>query len=128
MNKREAGLFGFIGLWGILSFGAFICQFFIPEPFSKGTSWGFAPGWQREIALWNLAIDTAIAYAVWKKNVEQAKLLTGTLAFLSLLLGLHHLQTAVTMQPVFVHWVGFLENIGIGTALGLFVLKRYGMG
>lgn len=70
--------------------GAIIWQLFIPQIALSGTSWGVALGWQKEIALWNVALVSAIIYSFIKKEKPYYKILTIQSTILFIVLGLNH--------------------------------------
>ena len=125
-KKIKLNYYIYITLWGIFSFGAFIWQFFLPTIAAMGTIWGVAEGWQREIALWNLAVDFAILITLLHKNHYNARLLTFMLTFLSFLLGANHLHSVISAKSdfVLVHWLGFILNWLFGVGFGLLTLKE----
>lgn len=91
MNKKREKWFRYFIYWWMLAFGwaAFI-QLFLPDKVASHTSWGMAPGWQREIALWNLG-TIAMLFGILKAKIPLTRTVIPGLCFLFLLLGLNHL-------------------------------------
>jgi hypothetical protein len=56
------------GARGRLTLGGFAGQAFVPRWIGRHPAWGFAPGWQREIALWNVGRVIVIANAIWSAD------------------------------------------------------------
>lgn len=106
--------------------GAFLWQFFLSQLGGKFTSWGDAPGWQREIALWNVALIVAIAAALVKKDLALMKLLTLQSTVLCWVLGVNHFVALVVHLPKvhMMHLLGVLEVMLLGGVWGLVVLVR----
>ena len=52
--------------------GALLWQFCFPQ-LAVYSAWGIAVGWQREIALWNIALIAAILYAFIQGKTNWAK-------------------------------------------------------
>lgn len=106
--------------------GAVVWQVCLPNFAEQFTSWGSAFGWQREIALWNIGIITAIIFTLVKKNVEMMKLLTIQSTILCWLLGINHLA-ALLMNFSFtytIHILGVFEVMLLGGIWGTILLIK----
>lgn len=106
--------------------GAFLWQFFLPQLAHPFSLWGYAPGWQREIALWNIGLIAAIIYTLIHRHPALLRLMTYQATILCWLLGLHHLITflrAPSLTAV-IHWLGLTEVLMIGGLWGFIVLWR----
>ncbi|WFR57642.1 hypothetical protein QA584_00765 [Anaerocolumna sp. AGMB13025] len=106
--------------------GAFIWQFFIPNLSGQFTSWGNNMGWQREIALWNIGIITAIIVALIKENLEYMKILTIQSTVLCWLLGLNHLISLLLDFSLgyIIHVMGIFEVLLLGGIWGTILLCK----
>lgn len=106
--------------------GAFIWQFFLPQLGGQFTSWGSALGWQREIALWNIGIISAIIVALVKKNVEIMKVLTIQSTILCWVLGINHLISLLMnfSTTYMIHIMGIFEVMLLGGIWGMVLLIR----
>lgn len=80
----------YLWLAGLAMAAAFVGQAFIPEAVSHGTTWGAAPGWQREIAFWNVAMMTAITMALRSRSDELARVVATSVVVLGVALGTNH--------------------------------------
>ncbi len=56
--------------------GAAIMQIFIPEYNAKRTGFGSAPGWQREIGFWNIAMIVILLGALKSNNRETVRVIS----------------------------------------------------
>ena len=109
--------------------GAFIWQFFLSDFGGQWTSWPYSAGWQREIALWNIGIISAIIIALMKGNIAYMKILAFQSTVLCLVLGASHLISLLqhfSFSYLF-HILGIFEVLlvggGWGTALTIKALR-----
>lgn len=103
--------------------GAFLWQMFLPSLANDYSTWGTSIGWQREIALWNIGIITAIIYAFVKKAASYKRILTLQSFVLCAALGLNHafsLLTNFSLQHT-LHILGVFEVLIIGGIWGSIV-------
>ena len=100
--------------------GALLWQLFLPQLGGQFTSWGEAPGWQREIALWNVGLIAAILYAVKKRTTELLRLMTLQSMILCWALGINHLAALLTAGSSghVIHVLGVLEVMLLGGIWG----------
>ncbi len=128
--KKENYLFYYLGLFLLMSAGAFVWQVFFPVVAKNFSQWGLSRGWQTEIALWNVGIDVGIIITLIRRNVEYAKILTIISLLLCIMLGGHHLVYALTAtkgSPVALHWMGAIEVLFLGGGTGILaVIKSQG--
>lgn len=104
--------------------GALFWQLFLPELAEKYSLWGYAPGWQREIVLWNVALIAAICYTLTKRTPSLLRLMTLQSTILCWTLGLNHLAAFIS-QPsfaAFFHGLGSVEVLLIGGIWGMLAL------
>ena len=106
--------------------GALVWQLFLPWMGGAFTSWGTAPGWQREIALWNVGLIAAILAAVLKQSEGMLRLMTFQSAVLCLCLGGNHLFALVQdfSWEYGIHLLGVLEVLLLGGIWGTVLLIR----
>ena len=100
--------------------GALLWQLFLPQLGGQFTSWGESPGWQREIALWNVGLIAAILYAVKKRTKELLRLMTLQSMILCWTLGINHLAALLTAgsSGSVIHVLGVLEVMLLGGIWG----------
>jgi hypothetical protein len=111
---------GAVNLWTAGFAGAALIQGLFPRRFARGTTWGYSPGWQREIAIWNLGTLTAIAALRRNPSDVDRELIAG-FAVLSALFGANHLAAAVQSPGSLGHWAGAISN-GVGLGAGIAAL------
>jgi KinB signaling pathway activation protein len=92
-------------------------QAFRPGFCSRGTNWAYAPGWQREIAFWDLAVGGLIAKSLLQNDRATARNLAGLMLGLHVLLGTNHLLSIRSGGKNVTHAVFALVN-GLGLVLG----------
>lgn len=100
--------------------GALIWQFWFPNLAGQYSSWGVSIGWQREIALWNVALICAILFTLVKGNIEIMKILTFQCTVLCLILGVNHLISLLYNFSLsyMIHILGVFEVLLLGGAWG----------
>lgn len=100
-----------------------VAQFFLSDMLASPGVWNYAPGWQREIAFWNVALFVAIVLSFrW----ENAHFKLGMIACITVLTGLlsaNHLLSFIVDKEVFWHSVLFLLN-AVGTICGAYILSN----
>lgn len=89
-----------------------------PRAVARRGTWRHSEGWQREIALFNLGVSSALLRAILKPEEPAAITLAHSLRILSIALGLNHL-VALRSQPRLVHAGG-----AGGNAFAVAVLSR----
>lgn len=106
--------------------GAFIWQFFFPNLSGNLTSWENSIGWQREIALWNVGIISAIIVALVKKDIKYMKMLTLQSTVLCGLLGVNHLISLLQdfSLTYILHIMGVFEVLLLGGIWGAILLCK----
>jgi hypothetical protein len=73
-------------------FGGGIAHIFFPEFSDRRTNWNLAPGWQREIAFWDLTIAGTLGHIYATDNEQAARAMAPGLASLNVLLAWNHLS------------------------------------
>ena len=106
--------------------GAFVWQFCLPWMGGRFTSWGDAPGWQREIALWNVGLMVCILIALLRRDRRLMRLMTIQSAVLCWALGANHLiSLAGDLSLSYgIHILGVLEVMLLGGIWGTVLLVR----
>ena len=95
MNLCREKWFRYFIYWWILGFvWAATIQSLYPEMVASHTDFGNAPGWQHEIAIWNVGMISVLIGILWSK-VPLGKTVIPGLCVLFLLLGLNHLVNAI---------------------------------
>lgn len=107
----------------VVMLGAFAGQAFVPRWIGRHTAWGFAPGWQREIALWNVGMVIVIANAIWSADPADIRAVATAMVILNSLLGTNHLVAVRLHRAARLHWMGAAVNY-IGVAIGVAALWR----
>jgi KinB signaling pathway activation protein len=83
--------------------GAAVLQLPFERWLAGGTHWGYCPGWQREIAFWNLALLAIVVQALaWGDTRTKLIVVRGGMV-LSLLTGGNHLFEALGGGEVYTH-------------------------
>jgi hypothetical protein len=101
---------------------SFVEQAFLPRFVSKHTAWGLAPGWQREIAFWNVALAVVIAGGLWSKDPSFVSVVVTAVVVLTGLLGTNHLLAALANRSAWLHRVGAIVNY-LAALAGVMVLR-----
>jgi hypothetical protein len=108
---------GLVG-WLAFSVSAGLVQGFASRAAARHSTWRHSPGWQREIALWNVGLSSALVRSILEPEEPAAISLAHSLRILSVALGLNHV-VALRHRPRFVHAGG-----AGGNALAVAVLSR----
>lgn len=105
---------------------ALVTQGLFPRRFARGTSWGHNPGWQREIAVWNLGtVVTAAGLVGASPDADRAQ--ARGFAVLSALFGLNHAVAAARHPSSASNWTGALANaVGVGIGIAALTSQRRG--
>jgi hypothetical protein len=104
--------------WLWFSLNALLVQAFASRAAARRSTWRHSAGWQREIALWNVGLSSALVRTLVKPNEPAAITLAHSLRILSVALGLNHVA-ALRGRPRFVHVGG-----AAGNALAVTLLSR----
>ncbi len=89
--------------------GAAIMQIFIPNYDAKRTGFGLAPGWQREIGFWNIAMIVILVGALLSGNRNTVRIVSYGAFALGFLLGTNHLIGYISTRKS-INLVGAVEN------------------
>lgn len=102
---------------------ALVVQGVFPEKFAATTAWGYNPGWQREITIWNLGTLVAGTAIVAGAGDPVRAQLRG-LAVLSALFGANHAAAAARSgKPGNIAWA-VINGGGVVSALGALAQRK----
>jgi hypothetical protein len=97
-----------VGFW---VFGlSFLGQAFGPRETAAASVWGFAPGWQREIGFFDLAMALLTFSAIRSNDLAFQRNLAQTIVVLTLLVGTNHLATILSGETSLLHEVFVVVN------------------
>jgi KinB signaling pathway activation protein len=96
---------------------------FLRTELGAGTPWATAPGWQREIAFWNLSMYIVIVRTLRRGDAAAARLLVTALVVLNFLVGANHFAAVMQGSGALLNTIAGAINIGSGT-FGLVALWR----
>jgi hypothetical protein len=99
---------GLVG-WLAFSVSAGVVQGFAPRWAAGRSTWRYSAGWQREIALWNVGLSSALVRTLLEPEEPATVTLGHSLRVLSVVLGLNHVA-ALGQKPRFVHLGGAAGN------------------
>lgn len=107
--------------------GACLWQFLTPQIAGLYSIWGTAVGWQREIALWNVAFIITVLLSLKKNNVSMLRMVTFQSTILCWLLGFNHFVAFVHSNFSFgsIHFLGLFEVMLCGGIWGSILLFKY---
>src|SRR5690348_10900103 len=71
-----------------------LAQLWLPTQLGASSAWGVAPGWQREIGFWNLAMYILIARTIRAKDAVASRTVAIALVTLQLLAAANHAAAA----------------------------------
>lgn len=115
----------FLALWAVGAFLSAAVHLFAPMFMSAGTSWPYACGWQREIALFDIALAGYIGLQLRSASHAELEKLMCCLAALSFCLGLNHFVSALFGGWAYVHVAGCIANaLAVSVAFVIFMKKR----
>ena len=106
MNKLLKALF-IIVIVAMAS--ATVMQIFIPEYNAERTGFGLAPGWQREIGLWNVAMIVILVRTLISGDKKTINIVSSGAFVLGFLLGTNHLVEYIS-SSMSINLVGAIEN------------------
>jgi hypothetical protein len=83
---RLLGVFMAVSCLGLL---------FLPRVLGARTPWGAAPGWQREIAFWNISMYIVIVGTIRRADRASGRLLVAALVVLNCLVAANHFAAVI---------------------------------
>ncbi len=114
---------GYLVLVAVLTALSCLGQLFLPMQLAAMTPWGAAPGWQREIALWNLSMYIVIVRTVRRADPVAGRLLATALVVLNFAVAANHVATVLQGSPALLNTVAAAVNAASGT-LGAIALRQ----
>lgn len=99
-------------------------QGFAPRATAEASAWGVAPGWQREIAFFDLAMALLAILALRSRDIRFQRGVTFALVILTALVGTNHLVTVLSGKSGLVHEVFSVVNYVL-VLFGLAALMRW---
>ena len=102
----------------------FVEQAFLPRFVSRHTAWGFAPGWQREIAFWNIGLVVVVGGVLWSNDPTSVRVVVTAMVVLTGLFGTNHLVAALSNRNAWMHRIGAIVNY-LAVGAGVMVLGRW---
>lgn len=78
-------------LWAIVALASAGAHLIAPAWTAAGTVWASSPGWQDEIAIFDILLACVFARLVYKGSHAHVREATWVVAVLSLVLGIHHM-------------------------------------
>ena len=113
----------------IVCFCAFVSSLVIQTVFQKMvagdmSTWGFAPGWQREIAFWNIGCALVAIGSLRLKATADAMPIVLGFTVLFLALGTNHAFALFQDPASKFHWPPFIANF-VGLFFGAKTLLQY---
>ncbi len=87
--------------------------------FAESTDWGYHPGWQTEILVFNL-FGAAMLLVILRRAPQLSRALVVPLTALPLCLGLNHVLAALAAPGHAGNWMGAASN-GIAVVFGVVV-------
>ena len=114
----------FLLIWLAGAIITFILHFFYPNFVSDLSFWTISIGWQKEIALWNLAMILIIVFVLIKRDYNIFRFVVLILSLISLLMGINHLfELIINNKIVIINLLGAVLNL-IMAVWGGFILKN----
>jgi hypothetical protein len=107
---------------------AFISSFVVQTAFqflgSEKSVWGGNPGWQREIAFWNVGAAIIVFLTLRLREARLAIAVVTGCTVLFLLLGTNHLVAFISNPRAQFHWPPLVLNY-VGLIFGAWVLLAF---
>ncbi len=101
--------------------GSAVGQIFLPEAISRGSAWGLAAGWQREIGFFNIGMAVVAFSALRSSDLKFHRSVALALIILTALIGTNHLFALVSEPHAWVHVVftplNYVASVVGGAAL-----------
>ena len=113
----------YLRLLAVLTILSCLGLLFLPRQLGARTPWGTAPGWQREIAIWDLTMYILIVRTLRNADAVAARLLVTAVVVLNLLVAANHFAAVMHGSGASLNAIAGAINIGSGT-FGLVALWR----
>ena len=109
----------------IICLAAFVSSFIVQTAFpflgAERSVWGGNPGWQREIAFWNVGAAIIVFLTLRLRDARLAIAVVSGCVVLFFLLGTNHLFAFIANPKAVFHWPPLLLNY-VGLLFGVRVL------
>jgi hypothetical protein len=109
----------------LVCLGSFVAAFIVQTVFQSlgenRSHWGGSPGWQREIAFWNIFAITVLVQVLRTKTAAFAQAVAQGCVVLFFLLGTNHLFAFMSAPAASFHWPPLVLNYA-GFAFGAHTL------
>jgi KinB signaling pathway activation protein len=112
----------YLRLLAALTFMSCLGQLGLPDDLGAASAWGIAPGWQREIGFWNLAMLIVIVRTLRANDAGGGRTVAIALIVLQLLVGTNHALAAIEHHQV-LNVIMCVVNLGC-VAFGVAALRR----
>jgi KinB signaling pathway activation protein len=99
-------------------------QLGLPAQLGTTSAWGIAPGWQREIAFWDLAMYIVIVRTLRTNDPVSARTVALALVLLQLLVATNHAAAALQSHAI-LNAIMALINYGC-VVFGILALRPFG--
>jgi hypothetical protein len=111
----------------IICLAAFVSSFIVQTAFqflgAERSVWGGNPGWQREIAFWNVGAAIIVFLTLRLHDARLAIAVVSGCVVLFFLLGTNHLFAFIANPKAVLHWPPLVLNY-VGLLFGVSVLLR----
>jgi len=101
---------------------SFLGQLALPAQLGAASAWGIAPGWQREIAFWDLGMFIVIARTLRTNDLVSIRTVAIALVLLQLLVATNHAAAAIQTHAL-LNTVMAAVNYG-SLLFGMLALRR----
>jgi hypothetical protein len=115
-------LLWYLRLLAGLTFISCLGQLGLPDDVGATSAWGTAPGWQREIGFWNLAMFIVIVRTLRTNDALGGRTVATGLIVLQLLVGTNHALAAIAHHQM-LNVIMCAVNVGC-LAFGVAALRR----
>ncbi len=105
---------------------SFLGQLAVPARVGAVSAWGVAPGWQREIALWDLAMYIVIVRTLQSNDAAAARTVAIALVVLQFLVAANHAAAAMQSRAILNEVMGAI-NCGC-VVFGIVALRARAVG
>src|SRR5215475_8216736 len=99
-------------------------QLALPARVAAASAWGYAPGWQREIGFWNVAMSLVIIQTLRSKQPVACRTVTVALVVLQFLAATNHAAAAIDTHALLNTLMSAVNYAGV--AFGLVALYTSG--
>jgi hypothetical protein len=105
----------YLRLLGVFMAMSCLGLLFLPRVLGASTPWGAAPGWQREIAFWNVSMYIVIVGTIRRADAVSGRLLVAALVVLNFLVAANHFAALMQGPGALLNTLAGAANVGIGS-------------